>query len=137
MMSASYSYSYVIKTLAGVSFFMRMTGANSCMQFFAVKCALKGYRKKRLVTNSRLPISAELLDHIGNAADEICFSPYEALFLKLAFSLCFFGAFRVSELIPHKNGNSSGLLFNNVTLNLDSLSILLRKSKMDSMGQGR
>lgn len=39
LMSRGYSHSHIIKTLSGVSFFMRMQGGRSCMSFFSVRHA--------------------------------------------------------------------------------------------------
>lgn len=89
-MSASYSYSYIVKTLAGVCFFRRLHGESSCMQFFTVKCALKGYRKRHMCADSRLPITSDLLFRIGNSTNDVCLSTFEALLFKVAFYLCFF-----------------------------------------------
>lgn len=116
---------------------MRMSGCGSCLQFFTVKSALKGYRKRLRVPDSRLPISGELLASIGETTKEACFSPYEALLFRVAFYLCFFGAFRVSELLPRKLGDSSGTLFTDVMLKFDCVHILLRKSKIDPLGRGK
>lgn len=136
LMSVSYSYSYIVKTLAGISFFRRLHGASSCMQFFAVKCALKGYCKHRTIADTRLPITSDLLFRISDSTSNVCFSPFEALLFKVAFCLYFFGAFRISELLPNKAVVGFGILYKDVHLRSGSLPIFLRQSKTDYMGKG-
>lgn len=57
--------------------------------------------------------------------------------LSWLFTSVFVGAFRVSELLPRKLGDCSGLQFEDVLLQLDSVQILLRRSKTDPLGRGR
>lgn len=73
---------------------------------------------------------------IGASTSDVCLSSYEALLFKLAFYLSFFGALQVSELLPHKLGGCSGILFDDVLLKLDSAHILLRQSKADPLRCG-
>lgn len=49
LMSASYSYSYIMKTLAGVSFFRHLHRESSCMQFFYSEMCFEGLSKASYV----------------------------------------------------------------------------------------
>lgn len=121
----------MLKTQSGVCFFMRMQGDRSCMSFFLVKHALKGYKRKHFVADKRLAISVDLLGHLCDVSKDVCFSLHESLLFTLAICLCFFGAFRVSELLLYKVSDDTGLLFQDVFARTDSIQVLLHKSKTE------
>lgn len=75
-MGYRYSYLHILKTLVQVSFFMRLRGAPSCISFFSVQHALRGYCKVHVVANNKLPISADLLSRICAATSAVYFSTY-------------------------------------------------------------
>lgn len=72
LMGCTYSSSHILKTLSGVSFFLNLHGYASCIHFFPVKQALKGYYKAHIVAEKRLPISADLVK-ICSATTAVCF----------------------------------------------------------------
>lgn len=100
LMDRQFSYSYIAKTLAGVSFFFRLQRLPPCSSFLSVKQALKGYRKRHFAPDGRRPISIELLRRICEATSVICFTGYEALLFQTAFVLAYFGAFRNCFRVP-------------------------------------
>lgn len=62
LMEQQFSYSYVSKTLAGISFFLH--GYPACVSYFSVRQVLKGYRRLHFTPDSRRPISGQLLRHL-------------------------------------------------------------------------
>lgn len=121
-----YSYFHVTKTLAGIYFFLKLQGFHSCTELFSVRQALKGYHKRNMVADSRLPITADVLSRLCESTTSVCVSSYESLLFRVAFSLSFFGAFRISELLPLKTGDYSGIFISDVKLSSGFLQIFLR-----------
>lgn len=132
-----FSFSYVSKTLAGISFFFRLLGLQPCTSYFSVKQALKGYRRLTFVSDSRRPISLDILHGLCKVTAIVCFSKYEALLFKTAFVLAFFGAFRISELVPANKQGTSGIRFEQVVVDQLGVHIWLQQSKTDQCGKGR
>lgn len=54
-----------------------------------------------------------------------------------AFVLAFFGAFRISELVPANKQGTSGIRFEQVVVDQFGVHIWLQQSKMDQCGKGR
>lgn len=106
------------------------------MSFFSVKQAPKVYLKTNLKPDARMTISIELLEKICYSTLVLCFSAYESLLFCLAFSLCFFGALRISELLPCSKIDMSGIYFSDLLLNDGFVQIPIRRSKTDQLGQG-
>lgn len=71
------------------------------------------------------------------ASSFVCYSPAEDLLFKVSFSLLFFGAFRISELLPRSSSSLDGVLFSDVSMGPNFIKIFLRFSKTDQLGKGR
>lgn len=136
-MRKGYSYAHVHKTLSGISFFLKLLGCASCFSYFSVRQALKGFRKVTFRVDNRAPLSISLLRRLGFATCQVCFSPFEALLFRVAFSVCFFGAFRVSELFSKNRTCESSLKAEDVSVKDGIASVFLCYSKTDQLGKGR
>lgn len=137
LMQRNYSYSHIVKILAGISFFFKSRGFPPCSSFFLVKQSLKGYRKHSYRSDTRVPVTFSLLRRLMAASAFVCYSTAEALLFKVSFSLLFFGAFRISELLPRSSSSLGGLWFSDVSMGPDFIKIFLRFSKTDQLGRGR
>lgn len=137
LLSSGYSYSHVVKTLAGISFFVKWRGLPSCSSFFSVRQVLKGYRRSNFSVDTRVPVTVDMLRALIAATDEVCSSVYEARLFKVSLSVCFFGAFRISELLTRSSFAVNGLFYSDVTFTGDCIHILIRGSKTDQLGRGR
>lgn len=113
-----------------------MRGLPSCSSFFLVKQALKGYRRSTFVPDDRRPIGLSLLRRLCDATLGVCFSGYEALLFKVTFVLFYFGAFRVSDLLPGSKLSSLGLWSEHVLVDHGRVQVFLRRSKTDQLGRG-
>lgn len=136
LMQHSYS-SHLVKILAGISFFSKSQGFTPCSSLFLIKQALKGYHKRCFHSDTRVPVTLHLLRHLMSASSSVCYMPYEDLLFKVSLSLLFFGAFRISELLPRFSASSDGLLFSDISMGPDSIRIFLRFSKANQLGKGR
>lgn len=87
--------------MAGVAFLFRLLGLADVTKSFLVKKALRGYRKGRHVPNSHRPVLFAMLGVLLDHLPKVCSTPFEAVLLRTAFVLAFFGALRVGELVNH------------------------------------
>lgn len=83
-----------------------------------------------------MPISIPLLKEICTVTNSICFSEFKAILFKTAFVLAFFGAMRISELLPKNKGSSLDLLKHHVLVYRSGINICIPSSKTDSAGKG-
>lgn len=63
-------------------------------------------------------------------------SGYEVALFHLAFTLAFFGAFRISELVSPSRCRQGGLMFGDVVVVGRTLECCVRRSKTDQEGKG-
>lgn len=96
LMRKEYSWSHVYRTLSGISFFQKMNSLTSCLSYFSVKQALKGYKKSHFQIDNRHPITPEILSSVCSITDTVCFSSFEAVLFNAVFAMAFFAALRVS-----------------------------------------
>lgn len=122
--------------ITGVSFHFQLRGWENIGLHFLVSRALRGWRKERVSSESRRPVSYHLLQSLLGALPGICSSPYETLLFSTVFGLAFFGAFRACELVPLSRNKAGGLQFSDIVLGPDSLRVRVRRSKTDQFGRG-
>lgn len=124
------------RRLAGVSFHFQLRDWGDVTRKFIIRQALKGWKKERSSMEARRPISFSLLETLVSVASQVCSSPGEAQLLALAFSLAFFGALRIGELVSQAKGRPGGLLWDDVVLGERAVRLRIRKSKTDVYGKG-
>ncbi|XP_075036256.1 uncharacterized protein LOC142097913 [Mixophyes fleayi] len=125
-------------TLAGISFMSRLNGTVDITKGFLISKALKGWAKERPTpTDTRHPITIQILAQLMRILVDVARDEYEVLLFRTAFSLAFFGAFRVAELVGQAAGHvSAGLLTEDVVIRKDHLSVRIARSKTDQKGRG-
>lgn len=124
---------------AAISFFSRAFFNKDPCGKFVVRRAVEGWG--RLTPSKpipRRPITLELLAQMHTKLRSICWSKFEARLFSAAFSLAFFGALRVGEVVlePKRDGGSRGLLLQDVSMSPSDLQINIRNSKTDQLGRG-
>lgn len=125
LMEKDFSWSHINTIWSGVSFFLKLEGAQSLFSFFSIKQAMKGYKNKTITVDRRQPITPTLLKKCCGTTERICYNTYEAILFKAEFFLCFFAELRISELVqPNKKGLSV-ILFKAVKVNDRSVKIFL------------
>ncbi|KAM3929168.1 integrase/recombinase xerD homolog [Leptodactylus fuscus] len=132
-----WSFSRLSKCLAGLAFGFKSRGWQDFTKGFLVKQALKGWHRVDSAKDNRKPVSFALLKDVGRVLNIVCHSEVEVSLFKAAFSLAFFGAFRLGELVSGSKLVPGGLRFEDVDLFADRVDIVLRKSKTDQLGKGR
>ncbi|XP_073428239.1 uncharacterized protein [Dendrobates tinctorius] len=122
--------------LSGLAFGFKFRGLRDLTKSFLVLQAVKGWRRNWRVSDRRRPVSYEVLLVLGEHMKDVCASLEEVVLFKLAFSLAFFGAFRLGELVSPSRFKKGGLLRQDVDVFGDRLEITLRFSKTDRDGKG-
>ncbi|XP_073421270.1 uncharacterized protein, partial [Dendrobates tinctorius] len=122
--------------LSGLAFGFKFRGLRDLTKSFLVLQAVKGWRRNWRISDKRRPVSYEVLLILGEHLREVCASPGEVILFKLAFSLAFFGAFRLGELVSPSRFKKGGLLRQDVDVFGDRLEIILHSSKTDRGGRG-
>ncbi|XP_069838462.1 uncharacterized protein [Dendropsophus ebraccatus] len=124
------------RSLSGVAFFLKLNGWEDSTKHFAIRQALKGWKKHHIRKESRRPVSYSLLNKLVSACPSVCSSPYESTLFSACFCTAFFGALRVGELLPPSKHKPGGLLYEDVVVANDVLRIRVRSSKTDQFGRG-
>lgn len=122
--------------LAAMAFWFKLRGFCDYSKSFVVRQAVRGFRKGAVTRDRRRPVSYELLLKLGGMLQELVFDDYEYRLFSCAFSLAFFGAFRISELVAPSRVRVGGLLHGDVRCDGLGLHCLLRRSKTDQEGRG-
>lgn len=107
------------------------------LKFFLVQQALKGYHRCTSSIASRVPVTINILLDLILVTDTVCSPAFEASLFKVSFSVCFFGAFRISELISKSSSASNGLFYSDLVLEDACLKFLLRFSKTEQVEKGQ
>ncbi|XP_066438199.1 uncharacterized protein [Eleutherodactylus coqui] len=127
----------VNRFMAGVAFGCKLKGVVDVTKNFIVRQALKGFRRGKGRPDTRRPVSFGILERLGGAIDSVCGENFERLLFKAVFSLAFFGAFRVGELVSPSKAVGGGVQREDVRLVKDRLEIFVRRSKTDQEGRGQ
>lgn len=132
-----WSVSRINRCIAGLAFGLRMRGIRDFTKCFLVVQALRGWRRGQVLADTRRPVSFQLLQDLGGQLVQLCNSPYEACLFRVSFSLAFFGALRIGELVSPSVSKPGGLQDEDVDLFPDRVVFCLRHSKTDQFGRGR
>lgn len=124
------------RRLSGLAFHFKIRGWADTTKHFVFRQAIRGWKKEFVSRDSRRPVSYSLLVRLFDISGSQCVSPYEGTLFRACFALAFFGALRVSELVPPSRTRVGGLLEDDVVLANGSLRIRIRRSKTDTFGRG-
>ncbi|OCT74340.1 hypothetical protein XELAEV_18033309mg [Xenopus laevis] len=131
------SYNMINKRMSAPSYLFKLLNFKDVTKKFIVRQILRSYRKEQARKDRRRPISLSLLNKLFDELRGVCFSGYEENLFKLAFSLAFYGAFRISELVSKDKKGRGGLLLEDIQCFENHLSIYLKFSKTDVFGKGK
>ena len=123
--------------LAGISAAHKLSGLKDPTASFLVKKLLKGLSNLVPQKDSRLPITFDRLKNIIARVPVVTKNADEARLFKAAFSLTFFGFFRISEVLGQGTGaGRDALRFDDVSFCFPCIQIRLHGSKTDQRGLG-
>ena len=104
MYTSGLTHSTVNCYIAGLSFYSKLNNFEDNTGVFVVGKMVDGVKRASLgKPDSRLAITRELLGRILLVLSSVCKSRYESHLFRAAFSLCYHGMFRVSELTTLSN----------------------------------
>ncbi|XP_066439217.1 treacle protein-like isoform X1 [Eleutherodactylus coqui] len=124
------------KHLAGVAFLLKLHGKADVTKDFMFRQVIRGWKKEKTRVDKRRPITFSLLVRLLELLESVCDNSSEALLFRAAFSVAFFAALRIGELVPASKNKPGGLRHNDVIPSGESLRVCIRKSKTDMYGRG-
>lgn len=92
-------------------FFFKLLGEEDCTKDFWVKQAVKDYKKAHRVKDARRSVTFSYLVAICSTLEGVCSGRHECLLFTAAFSLAFYGAFRIGELVSPSRRLAGGGAF--------------------------
>ncbi|KAM3932751.1 uncharacterized protein RB166_005789 [Leptodactylus fuscus] len=134
--SSGVSPSGLSRSLSALAFWFKFKGLRDFTKCFLVRQAVKGFRRGSVVRDRRRPLSFEIVRDLVGILGRVCVSEYEVCLFGLAFSLAFFGAFRISELVSRSRACPGGLLLGDCRVSGGVLVCRIRRSKTDQEGRG-
>jgi integrase len=138
MSIAGKAYSTARTYLAGIAAKHKLNGWRDPTESFLVQKVMQGFAKGNSARDTRLPITLPRLQQLIPITEAICSNMYECQLFRAAFTLAFFGFFRVSELVGQglsNKGGRKGLQVSDVWINSDMV-INLSGSKTDQLEKG-
>ena len=103
-------------------------------QFIVCKL-LNGYNRQRPGKDTRLPITPSILKSALANLPTVCTNKYESGLFASAYTIAFFGFFRVGELTVTKGNSIDNIIsINDIAIEKESLIITLRYSKTNQLG---
>ena len=125
-----YAPSSIKLYISGISFAHRLNGLPNPSENFIIKKMLEGCRRLRHKFDCRAPILKSTLTEIVESLKHVCHSNFETQLFKAAFSLVYFGIFRVSELVVTSQKLAyKALMKADVIISENAITIRLRYSK--------
>ncbi|XP_066462916.1 uncharacterized protein [Eleutherodactylus coqui] len=124
------------KHVSAIAFLLRLHGSRDVTKDFVFTQILKGWKKEKFSRDGRRPITFELLCAMMKIMGSVCANAEETALFRTTFSLAFFAALRLGELVSTSKNNPGGLQFSDVSLGDDDIKICIRKSKTDIYGAG-
>ena len=135
----SHSYRTAQLYISAIAFQCKIKFKYDTTKHYIISKLLEGIKRSGCAKRSRLPITFDLLTRVISVLKHVCSNSYEAVLFAAAFSLAFFGFFRVGELVVSRhNVVHRALAFDDLSFSSDrsSMFVRLRFSKTDQMGKG-
>lgn len=138
MYTLNLSHSTVSCYISGLSFYNKVNDLEDNTQKFVIRKMIEGIkRSKSKRSDTRLPITRDLLAKILNSLPLVCSSHYETKLFMAAFSLAFHGLMRVGELtVGSRSSDAHTISFHDVKISNNILEVFISSSKTDQLGKG-
>ena len=99
MFHKGYAYGTASTYISAIRYQHRILNLKDYSSEFTVSKMLESYQRSRSLQDSRLPITYDIFIKICYELNSVCNSQYESILFKAAYTLAFFGLFRVGELV--------------------------------------
>lgn len=124
--------------LAAITFFSKVHGfPDPCT--FRARRAIEGWKRSTpRAPDSRRPITFEVLAGLTDHLPGVCKSHYEAVMFQAAFTLAFFGALRVGEIVANSKVEATNhpLDVQDISVGQAGVTVSIRRSKTDQKARG-
>lgn len=125
--------------LSGIGYRCKILGVSDTTQCFLVKKLILGMSRSGSEGDKRLPITIDLLQRVIRVLPAVCSSNFEAVLFASAFTVAYFGFFRIGELVVDSSFKLNHALdISNVKFGEQDkvLEVLLPHSKTDQTAKG-
>ena len=130
---SGYAYKTAATYISAISYFHKLGKLADPTQCFTITSRLKGFRRLKPSADRRQPIMFKLLVEIHDHLHSVCFNEYETILFQTAYSVAFFGLFRVGELtFTTRDMSERPILISDLILHKQCATIKLRKIKIKS-----
>ncbi|XP_069505538.1 uncharacterized protein [Ambystoma mexicanum] len=132
------SQAWAVSHLEAVAYFVKLAGGEDPTREALTRYAIKGWaRIEGTQPDTRRQLNFAKLVRIVDLLDDICSSAYEKALFRAAYTLAYFGAFRVSEIVASNTATEDGLAKDDVAIEKTSMTMFLRRSKSEPLWRGR
>lgn len=125
MLNKGYAVSTITSNISALSFFHKLTGCHDCTNNFVIRKILLGAKKLHGTTDTRFPITLEILHKLMDSVSHVSSSSYEIHLFRAMFILMFHALLRIGEVTSSPNN----IKFSQVSLSDNSLCITFLKFK--------
>ncbi len=94
-----YAPSSITTYVCGIQFYLKMNNCQIRQNHLWSVSLLEGCRRSRKYVDVRAPITETILQRLVAALRFVCFSHYEMVLFRAAFTLAYFGLLRVGEMV--------------------------------------
>lgn len=125
--------------MSGIAFQCKLKFKEDVTKHYVLNKLLEGMRRDSKKHLARLPITVDLLNSIIEKLPLVCTNEYESNLFSAAYSIAFFGFFRVGEItVSGQKWIDRVVGMHDIHLNMKEghLIIRIRYSKTDQMGNG-
>lgn len=126
--------------ISAISYKLKIQNDSDETQNFLVKKLLEGYRRKSKSNDVRLPITSNILKQIIQSLQLVCNNYYECKLFQAAYTLAFFGFFRVGEMtVKNQKDLGHAIDYEDITMfrEENKIQIKIKHSKVDQTGIGQ
>ena len=134
------SHSTAKTYLAALAATHKLNGLPDPTDSFLVKKLMQGFSRSTPSSDARLPITFARLKQLISCLETVCKNSYETKLFKAAFTMAFFGFFRVSELVGQTHSHQlsrPGIQSSDIHPSLRGFEVKLRGSKTDQEKKGQ
>nr|XP_030126823.1 uncharacterized protein LOC115494951 [Taeniopygia guttata] len=120
---SAYSTSKTLTYMAALSYLSKLTGNSDPLEDPITCCMVMGLKRRAGIPRDKyLPVTIEMLRSLLGVLESACITRYECLLFRALFTVAFFGALRIGEMVAkHRNVLQPELLY------LSDLQLMERK----------
>ncbi|XP_063257269.1 uncharacterized protein LOC134552519 [Prinia subflava] len=110
---SNYSPSKTLTYIAALSYLSKLTGNSDPLEDPITCCMVTGLKRRAgILRDKYLPVTIEMLRSLLGVLESVCITHYECLLFRALFTVAFFGALRIGEIVAkHRNVLQPELLY--------------------------